>query len=357
MKPLQIFLATPLLRIVVLILLVTLSCQKYSSPVAQTAELSGLSVKPGITASSPAILSWVQLANLPFTDGIAGNMPSGLSSPLGWEIRGKGYLCGGMTITSFGTAEELKYLWEYDTATKAWTQKTSFPGPTPDDGTDFVIGDKAYVIIDNETWEYKQSSNTWTTKASLPTDARVHATGFAIDGKGYVGLGFDLTTTADCLNDFWLYNPVTDKWHRKADFPDKREGAMSFVVDGNGYVCSGAEVTTGSTTVYLNDLWKYEPVADAWVKKAAFPAPGRMHGVGFGGTEHGYAGCGSDAIQFYNDFWEYTPAGDTWSSLPDVGGGGRDGTGYFRIGKNLYVAGGTGGIDGDIDFWTLRLSH
>jgi hypothetical protein len=86
------------------------------------------------------------------------------------------------------------------------------------------------------------------------------------------------------------------QWHRKTDFPDEREGVMSFVVDGKGYVCSGAEVTTGSSTVYLNDLWKYEPVADAWVKKAAFPAPARMHGVGFGGTGPGTSGSGKTSM-------------------------------------------------------------
>ncbi len=102
-------------------------------------------------------------------------------------------------------------------------------------------------------------------------------------------------------------------------------------------------------------LWQYDPGADAWVAKAPFPAVGRSQGVGFNGSVRGFAGTGSNSSGFLGDFWQYSPASNSWLALPNVGGGTRDQAGAFRIGKNLYVAGGTAGLDGKKDFWTLHL--
>lgn len=338
----------------VVFLLVGAACEKNSHLISSATDPSALAAKSANGIASPFVLGWVELADLPFPDGISGDIPNGLVSPRGFSIKGKGYLCGGMTITRFGEAEELKNLWEFDTATQAWTQKASFPGATPDDGADFVVGSNAYVIVDNANWQYNQPSNTWTEKTSLPADPRAHASAFAIDGKGYIGLGLSLTTGLVDLKDFWQYNPAIDKWHKKTDFPYIKEGAMSFVVNGKGYICSGGRFTNPGTT-YFTDLWQYEPGADAWVAKAPFPAVGRSQGIGFNGSVRGFVGTGSNSSAFLGDFWQYTPASNSWLALPNVGGGNRDQAGAFRIGKNLYVAGGTAGLDGKKDFWTLHL--
>jgi N-acetylneuraminic acid mutarotase len=339
---------------IVLLCVLSFSCEKNNSLVTEAQTAASLS-KSIIIFPFPPLLAWGQLPNLPFPDGVAGDIPSGLVSPQGFAINGKGYLCGGMTITSFGQAEELKDLWEYDTATKAWTQKAGFPGSTPDAGSNFVIGSSAFVQVGNNNWQYSQASNTWVQKANMPGHLRSHATAFAIGQNGYAGLGFDATTGTGDQGDFYKYESALDTWVRIAPFPGtQREGAMAFVINSNGYVCSGMYVVSGNPTIYLTDLWQFNSVANVWTKKQTFPANGRAHGVGLSGLGNGFAGTGSDGSGFYKDFWKYTESSNTWSSLPNIGSA-RDQAGSFFIGSNIYVAGGTAGLDGLKDFWTLHL--
>ena len=337
-----------------LLCVLSFSCTKNNSLLKEAQTSASLS-KSLLLLPFPLLLAWVQLPNLPFPDGVAGDIPNGLVSPQGFAINGKGYLCGGMTITSFGQAEELKNLWEYDTAKGAWTQKAGFPGSTPDEGSNFVIGSSAFVQVGNSNWQYSQPSNTWVQKANMPGHLRSHATAFAIGQNGYAGLGFDATTGAGDQGDFYEYESALDTWVRIAPFPGtQREGAMAFVINSSGYVCSGMHYESGNPTVYLTDLWQFNSVANAWTKKQTFPANGRSYGVGLSGLGNGYVGTGSDGSFFYKDFWKYAPSSNTWSSLPDIGSA-RGEAGSFFIGSNIYVAGGTAGLDGLKDFWTLHL--
>jgi hypothetical protein len=61
--------------------------------------------------------------------------------------------------------------------------------------------------------------DSWTQKASVGGTQRNDAVGFSIDslGKGYVGTGGD--GTGGFLNDFWEYNPSTNVWTQKANYP------------------------------------------------------------------------------------------------------------------------------------------
>jgi hypothetical protein len=110
---------------------------------------------------------------------------------------------------------------------------------------------------------------------------------------------------------------------------------------------------SGQPTVYLTDLWQYDAATNAWAKKQTFPANGRAYGAGLSGLGFGYAGTGSDNSGFYKDFWKYNATANVWTSLPNIGAA-RDQAGPFFIGRNIYVCGGTAGLDGLKDFWTLH---
>jgi N-acetylneuraminic acid mutarotase len=303
-------------------------------------------------------LAWVRLADLPFTDAIAGDTPTGLMVPQGFAINGKGYLCGGATITSSGQTEVLNNLWEYDTATGAWTQKANFPGGWGGGETNFVVGSAAYILSGNANWQYNQPSNTWTQKVSMPGPSRFDASAFAIGTNGYVGLGNDMTNDSGTLNDFYKYLTVGDKWVKMAPFPGStRTGAMGFTVDSYGYICSGLHYVPGISFVYLTDLWQFDPGSLTWTSKQAFPGNGRAYGVGLGGLDHGYVGAGSDGAYnfgYYKDFYEYNPSSNTWITLPSIGIT-RNKAGSFFIGSYLYVAGGDSYDVGLKDFWTLHI--
>lgn len=50
---------------------------------------------------------------------------------------------------------------------------------------------------------------------------------FGVGNKGYVGLGIKHSNKDGIdtfMNDFWEYNPDTNTWIRKADFPGGRVG-------------------------------------------------------------------------------------------------------------------------------------
>jgi N-acetylneuraminic acid mutarotase len=303
-------------------------------------------------------LAWVRLTDLPFPDAIAGDVPTALIGPQGFAINGKGYLCGGGTLTSSGQVEVLNNLWEYDTATGAWTQAANFPGGWAGGESNFVVGSDAYILSGNANWQYDQPTNTWVQKVNMPGVSRSAASAFAIGSNGYAGFGYDMTNGSGTLNDFYKYETVGDKWVRMAPFPGStRTGAMGFTVDSYGYVCSGVYSVPGSAFVYLTDLWQFDPGSDTWTSKQAFPGNGRAYGVGLGGPSHGFVGAGSDGAYnygYYKDFYEYTPSSNTWTTLPSIGVT-RNQTGSFFIGSSLYVAGGDSYDVGLKDFWTLHL--
>jgi len=307
----------------------------------------------------PRPLVWVRLADLPFTDGVAGDVPTALIGPQGFAINGRGYLFGGLTRTSTGDLEELNNLWEYDTAIHSWTQKAHFPGGTTYQASNFVVGSAAYILTGNANWQYNQPTNTWTRKADMPGDSRSNASAFAIGSNGYAGFGYDVTAGIGDLNDFYRYETAVDRWLRMPPFPgSSRMGAMSFTVDTYGYVCSGLHLGTGSPFVYLTDCWQFDPGTGTWASKQTFPGNGRAYGVGLGGPGHGFVGAGSDGAYnygYYKDFYEFTPSTNTWTRLPDIGIA-RNQAGSFFIGSNLYVAGGHLDINEFKDFWTLHLT-
>ena len=56
----------------------------------------------------------------------------------------------------------------------------------------------------------------WTQKASFPGTSRSSAAAFSVENKGYFGTGYN---GKDYFNDFWEYNPDTNTWNSKADYP------------------------------------------------------------------------------------------------------------------------------------------
>src|ERR1700722_19268544 len=74
---------------ILLLCVLSFSCAKNNSLVTEAQTSAGLS-KSVILLPFPLLLAWVQLPNLPFPDGVAGDIPNGLVSPQGFAINGKG---------------------------------------------------------------------------------------------------------------------------------------------------------------------------------------------------------------------------------------------------------------------------
>lgn len=269
-------------------------------------------------------------------------------------IGNKGYMGTGSGTSSY----QCKDFWEFDPLTNIWTQKANFAGTARKNAVGFSIGTKGYIgtgrdstfAFTKDFWEYDPASNSWVQKSIFPGKGRQNAVGFTINNLGYIGTGDTAQNGSPYLKDFWEYNPVTNGWVQKIDFPGTgRYGAAGFSIGSKGYVGTGS---TASTT-YVTDFWEYNPATGLWTQKAAFAGTARCLSVSFNIGSKGYIGTGINVNfpgSFLNDFWEYDPASDTWSQKSNFGGIARYRATGFSIGTKGYI--GTGiRYYSENDFW------
>ncbi|PZC45477.1 MAG: N-acetylneuraminic acid mutarotase [Chloroflexi bacterium] len=135
----------------------------------------------------------------------------------------------------------------------------------------------------------------WQELAPLPI-GREGGYATIIGGRIYVGHGNSVFGD-DNFN--YVYNPVTDTWHDAASAPIPRaETTGVCAVDGDGqgkaYVVGGRDHNAnGGAGGVLNDLIAYNPVTNAWERKASMPTP--RAGLG-AATVPNWTSSGGDAI-------------------------------------------------------------
>lgn len=209
-------------------------------------------------------------------------------------------------------------------------------------------------------------SNPWIKKANFGGVGRHRAVGIAIANKGYMGLGHVNGTGVDIsYKDWWQYDPASDTWTQKANFPVNNHGATSFATSTRGYIGGGSSLTNefyeynpvtnswspiapclispGDTQgfsvgekgyVYqTNQLAEYNPLTNSWSMKT--PAP-----INFGNWSCSFATNSSGFIKSGTNFYEYKPGNDTWiqrASFPGLMSNGssafcKDGKGYVTCG-------------------------
>ena len=243
------------------------------------------------------------------------------------------------------------------------------PGVGRASAVSFVIDGKGYLALGrtatrsgalNDCWQYDPTQDSWSQKTAYPGKARVKAMAAVIGGKAYVGLGFDILSLGiynydSCLKDFWMYNPTTDTWIQKANFPSNYTDACGcFVVDSTIYVTSGMNGADFGT-----ETWKYKPVDSQpgeWVRVADFLGPSRAAGIACATADHYYFGTGYRTYNV-NDWWEYFPATGSWKERKGMPDDGRENAISLSINNRVFVATGryfggnlTGGhVDSDIN--------
>ena len=185
-----------------------------------------------------------------------------------------------------------------------WTQRASVPASGRHRAVAITIGNRGYAglghinavtdILYDDWWEYDPGTNTWTQKANFPPGPRMHAAAFAIGNYGYVGTGRDNSFTEK--NDLYKYDPSTNSWTLLAPMPTvARRGAVAFAVNGKGYIGTGD---------YSTDFWEYDPVANSWIQLVDFSGSARRYMSCFALGSRGYGVFGTSGTN-YNDLWEY----------------------------------------------------
>lgn len=206
-----------------------------------------------------------------------------------------------------------------------WQQKASFGGVGRHRATGISIGNKGYIglghvngsgvdISYKDWWQYDPASNSWTQKANFPVN--VHgAVAFSTSTKGYVGGGSSLT------NEFFEYNPQTNTWSPIMSCPLIPGDVQVFSVQNKGYVYSG------------NQLAEYNPALNNWTLKANSP-------VSFGTWSNSFGTESSGFVKSGTNFYEYKPANDQWIQRTSFPGLMSNGSAAFTMNQKGYFTSG-----------------
>ncbi len=213
-----------------------------------------------------------------------------------------------------------------------------------------AVGNYGYICTGyngtyyNDMWQYDPSTNTWTQKANFPGAGRHNAIGFGLGNYGYVGTGFD---GSNYYSDFYQYDPSSNTWTTKANFGGSpREQSAGFTIGSYGYI------GTGYNNACLSDFWQYDPVANTWAQKANYGGFVINNAVGFADSCYGYIGTGDDDSQTeHNDVWQFDPATNQWTPMANFPGVGRQWAVAFTINGNGYLGTGFTHTGDENDFW------
>jgi len=214
--------------------------------------------------------------------------------------------------------------------------------------TAFVLDNQAYLLMGRKfgeeylksVYSYNPTTNIWTRKKDFPGKTRLFPVS-AVAGKiAYAGLGYYGAPNTNAvlidsayLRDWWMYDQSNDTWTRKADFPEIfTNHAVSFVFNDEIYVAHGFGLANFSGVIY-----KYNPIQNQWIKLNNFPGFVRSCAVGCSNGERFFSGTGF-ASWNENDWWEYKPASDEWKKLRKMPDKGRINATAFSISKRIFVA-------------------
>jgi N-acetylneuraminic acid mutarotase len=226
-------------------------------------------------------------------------------------------------------------VWEYNISNGMWTPKGLFPGMARLDGTVVVIGAKAYFglgmdfdyvtpIYYHDWWEYDPVADQWTAKANFPAAARTNATAFAASSRAYVVGGYDQEVTKNYLKQTWQYDPASNAWDQKANFPGAgRDEAAGFGIGSKGYVGTGRGrviILNNPVTFYYKDFYEYNVPTNTWLQKADYPLATRYAAFSFMIRGNGFIGGGYNASAGYRDLYMYDQLTNTWVDKTDYPG-------------------------------------
>jgi N-acetylneuraminic acid mutarotase len=244
-----------------------------------------------------------------------------------------------------------------------WRRLNDFAGGYSDRITvSFALNDKGYFGLGNgisSFWEYDPLSDTFTRKADFPKTLYANPMSFTANDRGYVLYINDQYETwggGVTVNEFWEYNPENNSWTRKADFPgSKRSYGVTFSINDKGYIVGG-EYWKDSWNFYLKDCWEYDPIGNTWTQKGDISGGDRARAFAFSYGGSGYIGTGA-TVWSSGGMYKFEPISDTWTYIMQYPGSGSTNIKGIVIGDKCYLGmGGTNGSEVYSDFWELNMA-
>jgi hypothetical protein len=153
---------------------------------------------------------------------------------------------------------EQNFFYECDPSSNySWTRKGDFPTSIPASfSSSFSIMNKGFVVFsNNEVWQFNPDSNTWSRKSDFPGIKRQLALSFTIGNDAYFGTG---RSVDGALSDIWKYDFVTDSWTMVMELPGSRYSALAFSLNGKAYIGFGLKYLDNHPTD-LYDFYEFDP--------------------------------------------------------------------------------------------------
>ena len=217
-----------------------------------------------------------------------------------------------------------------------------------------VCGGRSY----NDFWQYQPDSDKWVQLPNFPGGGRDYGVMVADpqDTSIYYGTGYDNGTLL--LADWWVYKCSTKRWTQLDSFPGGgRFFATGFYANGNIYVGTGDN--NDNKVDAANDMWQYNPTTSTWTSVASVPGVVRRQACSFTINNYGFVsgGCyGATTTTAMNDMWKYDAINNKWTqeaSYPPCQCYSSVG---FTIGNMGYIGTGTIGLDDTSAFWQYTAS-
>jgi N-acetylneuraminic acid mutarotase len=280
------------------------------------------------------------------------------------------YVGTGQGVGSDNTEHGLNDFWKYDPVKDTWTAIAAL-GPNGVDvngyvntysrygASAFTVGSKGYVTTGysntnnnvfapmKDTWEYNPASNSWEQKADFPGNARLNAVGFGLGSFGYVGTGTTSEGSGTNFADFYKFDPGAagspGTWSQADGLKDKRTDAASFVIKDSAYV------VTGSSASSVTRMYVYDQKNDQWLERWQitnatdgsfdddYTTIVRSNAVAFVIDNKAYLATGTAS-----NTWEYDPITGHWTEKTAFDGLSRSGAVGFSVKNRGFVGLGTG---------------
>jgi N-acetylneuraminic acid mutarotase len=235
-----------------------------------------------------------------------------------------------------------------------WTQKANYLGAPRYYFIGYALSNKGYMGTGTyggvysylADWqEFDPVQNTWTQKAPLPAPFRFGA-GFTAGNFGYATGGVNEATY---IYDTYEYNQAGNNWSSKATFVNTRIDATGIGSGDFGYIVGGYDVMAAP----MNDCWEYNQPSNTWTQRADLPvSAARYYATGFAINGNIYIFGGTDGMNLLNDLWEFNPANNTWTQKTSLPAEGRQMAMAFVINNTAYLVGGFPSTTGTLkDFW------
>lgn len=224
-----------------------------------------------------------------------------------------------------------------------WTQVASMPDDFRSHHSfGFGINDIGYVVsgtnqlIDepsNNFYSYNPDTDTWTQKDDFPGAARSFGIGEVYKDKAYFGFGL-----GDAIyNDLWVFDPLEDSWEELPSCPCAPRFHPAFTITNDKLIVGMG----GSQNGNRNDFWMYDLLTEEWEQIATYPGVVRHHPYQFSIGDYHYAGFGHGQ-SIYTEWQRYDASTDTWDKMTDIPAEGRVAGTQFSFNGKGYILSGDG---------------